>query len=216
MTCSEACEDLDITSGMHWVWKKSIDAMLEAKKNNIKAKSIHSGRESCLTQNKQELLQFIVEHRDKGMVVTVSMVVTKASQLSDEFRVKSKHARYHSARRFIHSQGLVFPLATHKSQRAPAKVAALDYIQNVERPKVLVKQGIRHEDFILNMDQTPIPFTYNARKTIGHIFAWVRTAMNNLPTQMIRNTWRLNNEAEHNKEGSSEDEDSLTGSVDKL
>jgi hypothetical protein len=33
MTCSEACEDLNITSGMHWVWKKS---------HNIKAKSIHS------------------------------------------------------------------------------------------------------------------------------------------------------------------------------
>ncbi len=66
------------------------------------------------------------------------------------------------------------------------------------------------------MDQTPIPFTYNARKTIGHIVAWVRTAMNNLPTQMIRNTWRLNNEAEYNKEESSEDEDSLTGSIDNL
>jgi hypothetical protein len=73
-------------------------------------------------------------------------------------------------------------------QRAPAKVAALDYIQNVAHPKVLVQQGIRHEDFILNMDQMPIPFTYNARKTIEHIVAWMRTAMNNLPTQMIRNT----------------------------
>jgi hypothetical protein len=110
----------------------------------------------------------------------------------------------------------VFPLGTHKLQRAPAKVATLDYIQNVERPKVLVQQGIRHVYFILNMNQTPIPFIYNARKTIGHIFAWVRTATNNLPTHMLRNTRRLNNEAEHNKEESSEDEDSLTGSVDNL
>jgi hypothetical protein len=176
----------------------------------LKQRSIHSGTESFLTQNKQELLQFIVEHCNKGMAVT------KASQLSDAFRVKSKHARYHSAQRFIRSQGLVFPLGTHKLQRAPAKVAALNYIQNVEPPKVLVQQGICHEEFILNMDQAPIPFTYNARKTNGHIFAWVGTAMNNLPTQMIRNTWRLNNEAEHNMEESSEDEDSLTGSVDNL
>jgi hypothetical protein len=66
MTHSEACEDLNIISGMQWVWKKSIDAMLEAKKNNIMAKSIHSGRDLCLTQNKQELLQFIFEHRNKG------------------------------------------------------------------------------------------------------------------------------------------------------
>jgi hypothetical protein len=57
MTRSEACEDINITSGMHWAWKKSIDALLEAKKNNIKAKSSHSGRDLSLTQYKQELLK---------------------------------------------------------------------------------------------------------------------------------------------------------------
>jgi hypothetical protein len=62
----------------------------------------------------------------------------------------------------------VFCLGTHESQRACAEavVEALDYIQNVAHPKVSVQQGICHEDFILNMDQTPILFTYNARKTI--------------------------------------------------
>jgi hypothetical protein len=38
-------------------------------------------------------------------------------------------------------------------------------MQNVARPKV-PQVGGRHNDFILNMDQTPIPFTYNARKTL--------------------------------------------------
>jgi hypothetical protein len=62
----------------------------------------------------------------------------------------------------------VFHLGTHKSQHDPAEgaVEALDYIQNVARPKVSVQQGVCHEDFILNMDQTPIPFTNNSRKTI--------------------------------------------------
>ncbi len=32
------------------------------------------------------------------------------------------------------------------------------------RPKVL--EPTRHHDYILNMDQTPVPFTYNARKTL--------------------------------------------------
>ena len=44
MTRREACEDLNISSGMHWAWKQKIDAMIEAKKNNIKAKCIHCGR----------------------------------------------------------------------------------------------------------------------------------------------------------------------------
>jgi hypothetical protein len=40
--------------------------------------------------------------------------------------------------------------------------------------------------------------------------------LNNLPTQMIGNIWMLNNETEHNKKESSEDEDILTGSIDNL
>ena len=31
-------------------------------------------------------------------------------------------------------------------------------------PKLL--QSNRHEDFVLNMDQTPVPFTFNAMKTL--------------------------------------------------
>jgi hypothetical protein len=167
MTRREACEDLNISSGMHWAWKQKIDAMIEAKKNNIKAKCIHRGKDSCLTEHKQELLQFIFELREQGMAVSVRMVAVRAAQLSEEFHEKSRDAQYHSARRFIRSQGLVFRLGTNESQRSPAQVAAeaLDYIQNVARPKVS-QEGGRHADFILNMDQTPIPFTYNARKTL--------------------------------------------------
>ncbi|KAI2512695.1 pogo transposable element with KRAB domain [Fragilaria crotonensis] len=141
--------------------------MLETKKNNIKAKCIHRGKDSCLTAHKQELLQFIFELREQGMAVSVRMVAVRAAQLSEQFHMKSRDAQYHSARRFIRSQGLVFRLGTNESQRSPAQVAAeaLDYIQNVARPKVS-QEGGRHEDFILNMDQTPIPFTYNAKKTL--------------------------------------------------
>ncbi len=61
----------------------------------------------------------------------------------------------------------MFRLGTNESQRSPGEVAAeaLDYMQNIARPKVS-QEGGRHKDFILNMDQTSIPFTYNARKTL--------------------------------------------------
>lgn len=74
MTRCEACEDLYITSGMHWAWKQKIDAILETKKNNFKAKCIHHGKDSCLTAHKQELLQLIFELREQGMAVSVCMV----------------------------------------------------------------------------------------------------------------------------------------------
>ena len=170
MTRREACEDLNINSGMHWRWAREFNTMLEAKSSNIRAKSIHRGKDSCLTEHKEQLLQFIFELREQGMAVSVQMVALRGAQISEQFQGKSRCAQYHSARRFIRSQGLVFRLGTNESQRLPAEVAAeaLDYIQNVARPKVS-QGGGRHEDFILNMDQTPIPFTYNARKTIENV-----------------------------------------------
>ena len=75
---------------------------------------------------------------------------------------------YHSARRFIRSHGLVFRIGTNKSQRSPQEVAAeaLDFIVNVVRPKVMEATRHDHDYILLNMDQTPVPFTYNARKKV--------------------------------------------------
>jgi hypothetical protein len=56
--------------------------------------------------------------------------------------------------------------------------------------------------------------------TREHIVAWVQTAMNNLPAQMIRNAWRHGQYswflpvAVLNIEESSEDKDSVAGSAD--
>jgi hypothetical protein len=59
-------------------------------------------------------------------------------------------------------------MGTHESQRSPTKTAGLaqDYVQAV-RPK-LVKSNC-HEDYILNMDQTPVPFTFNAKRTLESV-----------------------------------------------
>jgi transposase-like protein len=168
MTRNEACWDLHINPKLVYKWMKVIDAQLIAKKENIKAKSIHNGKVHSLEEHKDVLLQFIFELREQGMAVSVNMVAAKASQVSASFNAKSQQAKYHSARRFIYSQGLVFRLGTNESQRSPLEVAAeaLTYMQTVARPKVS-QEVIRHEDFILNMDQTPIPFTFHARKTIN-------------------------------------------------
>jgi hypothetical protein len=60
---------------------------------------------------------------------------------------------------FVHRMGM------HESQRSPSETAgmALDYVQII-RPRL--GQSNRHQDFILNMDQTPVPFTFNAKQTL--------------------------------------------------
>jgi hypothetical protein len=93
------------------------------------------------------------------------MVKLKAVSLPTDFSEKSSEAQYHAVYRFIKSLGLVYRVSTTESQKDPRVTLAesVDFLQNMH-PKLT--QTCRHEDWIINMDQTPIPFTYNARKTL--------------------------------------------------
>ena len=50
-------------------------------------------------------------------------------------------------------------MGTHVAQKAPSESMgeAHDYME-VTRPKML--EPCRHQDYVLNMDQTPVPFSY--------------------------------------------------------
>ena len=114
---------------------------------------------------KEDLLHFIFELQEQGMGVSTTMVLFKAAALSRDFQDKSRAAQYHSVKHFVTSHQLVHKMATHESQKDPRHVAAeaMDFMQNIQ-PKLL--QPDRHQDFIINMDQTPVPFTYNSKHTL--------------------------------------------------
>lgn len=119
-----------------------------------------AGRHSAVFPPMQDtLLRFIFELHEQRMPVSVSMVALKVAQLIAQ---KSRIARLSAARRFVLTHGLVHRLGTHKSQRPPSVTAAdaMDFMTTVARPEV-INQVTRHPDYILNMDQTPIPFMYN-------------------------------------------------------
>ena len=63
------------------------------------------------------------------------------------------------------AQGLVHQLGTHESQKAPkeTQTEALDFM-DVICPKLQLQ--CQNKVFILNMDQTPIPFTFNSKMTL--------------------------------------------------
>ena len=56
-------------------------------------------------------------------------------------------------------------MGTHKSQRHPSETMgeASDFMQ-VTRPKLTLP--CRHQDYILNMDQMPVPFSYDPKSTL--------------------------------------------------
>jgi hypothetical protein len=103
-----ACEEVNIHHSMYALWKKQVGVIVDIK--NIRSKSLCLGRASCLAPHREELLRFIFELREQGMAVLVSMVAVKAAQISQDFALKSRIAKYNSARRFVRSQGLVFRL----------------------------------------------------------------------------------------------------------
>jgi transposase len=158
----KACRALNITTKQYRDWAKIVKTLTE---RNPRAKSSFSGPKSILDPIKQELLSFIFVLREQGMAVSIRMVVIKALGLMREFREKTREARYHIVRRWIKHHGLVHRMGTHESQKAPSKTAKLaeDYMAVTVRP--LLSQPNRSQDYILNMDQTPVPFTFNAKRT---------------------------------------------------
>ena len=162
---AEACRELNIHHSLYLRWEKNIEKFEVMKKKNFKAKSLGTGRQSELQEYEQELLRFVFELREQGMGVNLQMLILKISSLSREFRDKSDLAKYCQVTRWLKSHNFVQRVATHESQKDLRETVsdAKDFL-NCQRPKL--SEPCRHQDYVLNMDQTPVPFTFNSNKTL--------------------------------------------------
>jgi hypothetical protein len=127
------------------------------------------GSPSILAPIDEELLRFVFELREQGNAVSSNIISIKASRLLREFKEKSKRNKLDIVRRWTKHHSLVYRMGTHESSRNPASVAneAIDFIVFVARP--LVVQPNRHPDYIINMDQTPVFFSFHSKKTLSRI-----------------------------------------------
>ena len=144
-------------------WKKQSEKMKG--KSNQHAKSLGDGVQSFLSPYTDRLLSFIFEMRETGMAVSVNSIVLKVLQLSRELREKSMTARHSAIRRFINIHGIVHRMGTHLSQRQPSEMEeiATDLVR-VTWEKL--QMSCRDEAYIINMDQTPVLFSYDPKNTI--------------------------------------------------
>ena len=168
MTQRAACHEINIDHKQICDWRKKSGLLKAA--TNKKARCLHPGVPSMLQPYTDGLLSFIFELHETGMAVTNTIVLLKAAQICRDFREKSRSAQYHIVRHFIKIHGLVYRMGTHVSQRAQAETEseARDFIM-VTCPKV--SNPCRHQDNVLNMDQTPIPFTFNQKSTL-ELIGW--------------------------------------------
>jgi hypothetical protein len=167
----EACFRIGISCLYYRRWVKNlnkVDSMnaggeYVSHKTNGTARKIHADRKSILAGIKPQLSRFILQMRGKGIQLTNRMVCREASRLLPAFRNKTTRAKDLAIHRFTKSVGLTQRAATHTSQKhfSETEDEAKDFIAMM-KTKV---QG-RELDDILNMDQTPIPYSYHASKTL--------------------------------------------------
>ena len=157
----EASKSINISHKQILDWKKQSEKMKG--KSSQHAKSLGHGVQSFLSPYTDRLLSFIFEMRETGMAVSVNSTVLKASQLSREFTEKSMIVRHSAVRRFINVHGFVHRMGTHLSQRQPSEMEeiATDFVRVTQEK---LQMSCRDEDYIINMDQTPIPFSYDPKK----------------------------------------------------
>ena len=86
---SQAVKCFQIYRIQYYRWKENLAKLNEFKQINIKAKSTYPGRVPLLQQYQNDLLKFVFELREKGMGVTLKMVMMKAAHLPREFRQKN-------------------------------------------------------------------------------------------------------------------------------
>ena len=159
----EASKSINISHKQILDWRKQSEKMKV--KSNQHAKSLGDGVQSFLSPYTDRLLSFIFEMRETGIAVSVNSIVLKASQLSREFREKSMTARHSAVCRFINVHGFVHQMGTHISQHQPSEMEeiAMDFV-SVTWEKL--QMSCRDEAYIITMDQTPIPFLYDPKKTL--------------------------------------------------
>ena len=159
----EASKSINISHKQILDWKKQAEKM---KSKSIQhAKSLGDSVTLFLSLYTDSLLSFIFEMRETGMAVSVNSIVLKALQLSREFREKSITARHSAVHRFINVHGFVHRMGTDLSQRQPSEMEeiAADFVC-VTREKL--QMSCRDEAYIINMDQTPVPFSYDPKKPL--------------------------------------------------
>ena len=155
----EASKLINIAHKQILNWKKQMGKMKS--KNNQHAKSLGDGVTSFLSPYTDNLLSFIFKMKETGMAVSVNSIVS--SKLSREFREKTITARHSAVHQFINVHGFMCQMGTHLSQRQPSEMEeiATDFVcVTCEK----LQMSCRDETYIINMDQTPVPFSYDPKK----------------------------------------------------
>ena len=141
-----------------------------------KSKAICDGPTGQLDCIKEELLQWIFARREQGIAVTMSHIVYKATSIlshqrqddgaSSSFKDNGFDARLSAVSRFLGKFNFVYRTKTNEATKSPAEVYE-EATAFMERVRPILRGPHRDPNFIWNMDQTPVYFSYHRSKTLA-------------------------------------------------
>ncbi len=149
-------------------WRQNKTALSESSVEN--KLSLHKGPSSFIDDVEDDLIAFIEHWRERGFPLTRMGLVRKVGRMKPKFNEKTLQARKMAISRFFARNRLTHHVATHKAQREPGEVRgeALAHLE-VQVPRV--NDACRHQDFILNMDQTLVYHSMGQEVTINFVGA---------------------------------------------
>jgi hypothetical protein len=144
-------------------WERQLDLFLDLE-NKSKC-TLRPGRTSQLAHIKDQLLTWLANLRQEGAPVSMHMVILQAMSLDRDFAEKKSSTRYSAVRRLLKASGWSIRAKTREAQTAPivAFGAAQEFVLSM-RPFLAAEN--RHQDWIMNMDQTALFFSMTPRTTI--------------------------------------------------
>ncbi len=170
-TLCAATKELNIPHLYYKRWRKTIvkvdklassDAVVPFKING-ESRKIHPGRPSALDPFEGDLMRSIFEMREQGLPVNTRTLRKEAARLSQVFKDKSIKAKISSVNRFVKKTGLSHRVSTHVAQKDHKETEEESaHFMNLMRQKVL---GMDPDD-IINMDQTPVPYSFPSNRTL--------------------------------------------------
>ena len=128
-------------------------------------KSCHPGKQSTISHLKPALMEHIKEQRTLNLPVSYYSVMAFAGTLDQDFSQRPVENQYNIIRCFAKASGIVIRARTNQAQEKPAEV--FEKSQNwMSFICPILNQPDIHQQFIINMDETPVPFSMASKRTL--------------------------------------------------
>jgi hypothetical protein len=148
-------------------WKKQLQRVTDPSCPLIatgKTRKLHPGPKSTIDNIAGALTHKVFALREQGLQVNNMRIRSEASKLSESFKNKPDKAKKRVVQRYIKRQGLSYRVSTHVAQKhhKETEMASKFFISMVQDRVA----GVPPES-VLNMDQTPIYFSFHEKRTLA-------------------------------------------------